>query len=155
MSQGDLENLLKKMKIADKVKKSLEDREFEREMDRETFLRHTEMILTVNIERKGCYKAEHLLAAHDMDGNISKSDFLRLGPALIHEIEAGTCWRKEDDGDSDVPTDLEKWGFGFLSITIISFASLALIVIIPFIPKHAYARVMSYLVALAVGTLSG
>ena len=47
------------------------------------------------------------------------------------------------------------WGYGFLSITIISLSSLLVIAIIPLIGHSVYHKLMSFLVALAVGTLSG
>lgn len=45
--------------------------------------------------------------------------------------------------------------YGFLSITVISMSSLFAIAIIPCLGKTIYNKVMSFLVALAVGTLAG
>ena len=47
------------------------------------------------------------------------------------------------------------WVYGFLAITFVSLASLAIIAVIPCLEKGFYQRVMGYLVALAVGTLAG
>lgn len=47
------------------------------------------------------------------------------------------------------------WGYGFLSITVISLTSLLAIAVIPLMRHSIYKRIMSFLVALAVGTLSG
>ena len=50
---------------------------------------------------------------------------------------------------------LLAWGYGFLSVTIISLASLAGVAIIPFIGKAIYKKALTMLVALAVGSLTG
>lgn len=47
------------------------------------------------------------------------------------------------------------WGYGFLSVTLISLMSLLGVATIPFIGKSMYKKVLSLLVALAVGTLAG
>lgn len=47
------------------------------------------------------------------------------------------------------------WGYGLLSITVISLASLFAIAVIPFMGRSCYKKLMSFLVALAVGTLAG
>lgn len=115
-------------------------------------------ILSVQIDKKECYNSKKLLSVHNINATkgISRLDFLRLSPAFIHELDSRACIldeKKHKDGNT--PSKAQTWGWGFFSITVISFASLALIGIIPFIKKSIYARVMSYLVALAVGTLSG
>ena len=50
---------------------------------------------------------------------------------------------------------LAVWGYGLLSITIISLSSLFVIAVIPLIGQSIYYKLMSFLVALAIGTLSG
>lgn len=47
------------------------------------------------------------------------------------------------------------WVGGFLSITVISLLSLAGVVLIPLINRVFFKFLLSFLVALAVGTLSG
>ena len=47
------------------------------------------------------------------------------------------------------------WGYGVLSITVISLTSVLAIAIIPLMGRSVYKKVMSFLVALAVGTLTG
>ena len=47
------------------------------------------------------------------------------------------------------------WGYGLLSITVISLLSLSVISMIPCLKKSFYHIVMAYLIALAVGTLAG
>lgn len=47
------------------------------------------------------------------------------------------------------------WAGGFVSITIISLLSLAGVVLIPLMNRVFFKFLLSFLVALAVGTLSG
>ena len=47
------------------------------------------------------------------------------------------------------------WGYGFLAVTMISLTSLVGVATIPFIGKSMYKKVLTTLVALAVGTLAG
>ena len=47
------------------------------------------------------------------------------------------------------------WGYGVLAITVISLTSVLAIAIIPLMGRSVYKKVMSFLVALAVGTLTG
>ena len=47
------------------------------------------------------------------------------------------------------------WTFGVVAITVISLSSLCAIAVIPLMGRASYTRVMSLLIALAVGTLSG
>lgn len=50
---------------------------------------------------------------------------------------------------------LSVWGYGFVSVTIISLTSLAGVATIPFFGKSMYKKVLATLVALAIGTLAG
>jgi hypothetical protein len=47
------------------------------------------------------------------------------------------------------------WGYSTLAITIISLSSLLVIAIIPLLGKSFYNKIMSFLVALAIGCLTG
>ena len=47
------------------------------------------------------------------------------------------------------------WGYGFVSVTIISITSLAGVATIPFMGKSIYKKILALLVALAVGSLTG
>ena len=53
-------------------------RKFEDEMERLKAERHLEMLMTVKIERKGCYNTSQLMDLHQLKDNITKKDFLRL-----------------------------------------------------------------------------
>ena len=47
------------------------------------------------------------------------------------------------------------WGFGFLSVTIISCASLLGAFVVPFMNQSFYKILLLFMVSLAVGVLSG
>ena len=47
------------------------------------------------------------------------------------------------------------WGFGFLSVTIISLASLLGAFVVPFMNKEFYKKLLLFMVSLAVGVLGG
>lgn len=73
------------------------------------------------------------------------------------------CWKQRRCGvycqqRFDVPEAcvcVAAWVGGFLSITIISLLSLLGVVLIPLMNKVFFKFLLSFLVALAVGTLSG
>ena len=52
------------------------------------------------------------------------------------------------------PSSSAVWGYGFLSVTIISLCSLMGISIFPLMKTEIYEKVLLYLIALAVGSLS-
>ena len=47
------------------------------------------------------------------------------------------------------------WGFGILSVTIISLASLLGAFVVPFMNKEFYKKLLLFMVSLAVGVLGG
>ncbi|CAF89116.1 unnamed protein product, partial [Tetraodon nigroviridis] len=96
-----------------------------------------------------CLNASSVLSSHGMSQNVGVSigDFSILCPALLHQIDDGACI---------VHGGAERaWLGGFISITIISLLSLLGIVLIPLMGKVFFKFLLSFLVALAVGTLSG
>lgn len=70
----------------------------------------------------------------------------------IHYLE---CHRLHHQTNKCNVCFLAVWGYGILSITVISLTSLLAIAVIPLMGHAIYKRIMSFLVALAVGTLSG
>uniref|UniRef100_T2MCM1 Zinc transporter ZIP14 n=1 Tax=Hydra vulgaris TaxID=6087 RepID=T2MCM1_HYDVU len=112
---------------------------------------------------KSCLKPIDILKLHNMSekNGLSKDDFLRVCPSLLHQIDSKACLHEHVKilghlhDNSDLPTVYESWGYGLLSITVISLLSISVISIIPCLKKAFYHVIMSYLVALAVGTLAG
>lgn len=111
--------------------------------------------------REKCLEEHTLMSIHKVNEKVglSQADFVRICPSLIHQLRAGFCdQEKESNKNVLESTDLDMlcvWGYGVLSITVISLASLLAIAIIPFIGRSFYKKLMSFLVALAVGTLAG
>lgn len=131
-----------------------------------------------------CLNASSILSLNGMsaEGGVTLSDFSFLCPALLNQIDSEACivhrdaaehGRKDhshphrhhdhnilDHNFSENSGDGSKsitraWIWGFVSITIISLLSLLGVVLIPLMNKVFYKFLLSFLVALAVGTLSG
>ncbi|CAF89895.1 unnamed protein product [Tetraodon nigroviridis] len=126
-----------------------------------------------------CLNASSVLSSHGMSQNVGVSfgDFSILCPALLHQIDDGACIvhggaerdhkhahshhgnkSHHDHGEHAGRRRQEHrytWLGGFISITIISLLSLLGIVLIPLMGKVFFKFLLSFLVALAVGTLSG
>ncbi|KAM8728157.1 zinc transporter ZIP6 isoform 1-T2 [Acanthopagrus schlegelii] len=115
---------------------------------------------------------------------VSVSDFSFLCPALLHQIDGGACIlhvratehvdrdhkhghghhgdhnsshhdHGERSGGESGKSITTAWVGGFVSITVISLLSLLGVILIPLMNKVFFNFLLSFLVALAVGTLSG
>lgn len=112
-------------------------------------------------DNEQCLEERDLLRIHQVSETegVSKEDFVRICPSLIHQLQEGACIEvKQPSSGEEEPADqkmLHVWGYGVLSITVISLTSLLAIAIIPLIGRSVYKKIMSFLVALAIGTLSG
>uniref|UniRef100_A0A3B4BBV0 Zinc transporter ZIP6 n=1 Tax=Periophthalmus magnuspinnatus TaxID=409849 RepID=A0A3B4BBV0_9GOBI len=124
-----------------------------------------------------CLNASTLLSSHGLtpDGGLTMGDFSLLCPSLLDQLDLGACVQhgprlgtgvRHHHGNhshmehSDTPAGesrnvLTAWAGGFTSITIISLLSLLGVVLIPLMNKVFFNFLLSFLVALAVGTLSG
>ncbi|XP_062386806.1 zinc transporter ZIP6 isoform X2 [Sardina pilchardus] len=102
-----------------------------------------------------CLSASSLLKDHGIGSQgISVSDFGFLCPALLSQIDSQSCLRHGHD-DPKNTNIAAAWLGGFLSICIISTLALVGVVLLPLINKTSFNFLLSFLVALAVGTLSG
>lgn len=117
-----------------------------------------------------CLNASALLWAHGMTPEVwlSVGDFGLLCPALLHQLDRGACVRHGDQEPrhhhgnhtrTEEPGDgrdiVIAWVGGFVSISCISLLSLAGVILIPLMNRVFFKFLLSFLVALAVGTLSG
>uniref|UniRef100_A0A3B4BCG6 Zinc transporter ZIP6 n=1 Tax=Periophthalmus magnuspinnatus TaxID=409849 RepID=A0A3B4BCG6_9GOBI len=95
-----------------------------------------------------CLNASTLLSSHGLtpDGGLTMGDFSLLCPSLLDQLDLGACVQHGPR---------LAWAGGFTSITIISLLSLLGVVLIPLMNKVFFNFLLSFLVALAVGTLSG
>uniref|UniRef100_A0A8C6SFE2 Zinc transporter ZIP6 n=1 Tax=Neogobius melanostomus TaxID=47308 RepID=A0A8C6SFE2_9GOBI len=116
-----------------------------------------------------------LLSRHGPGGRADAGDFGLLCPALLDQLDRGACVRHgepkgkqprhhhghhnhsehSEAAAGESSNIIIAWVGGFLSISIISLLSLAGVVLIPLMNKVFFNFLLSFLVALAVGTLSG
>ncbi|MEQ2170594.1 hypothetical protein GOODEAATRI_001908 [Goodea atripinnis] len=94
------------------------------------------------------------------DSIISPSEFTYLCPALLYQIDSRVCIRHyhqmEVEQEALEPvSSVWVWIWGFVSITIISLLSLLGVVLVPILKQSCFKFLLTFLVALAVGTLSG
>ncbi|XP_053342773.1 zinc transporter ZIP6 isoform X1 [Clarias gariepinus] len=123
-----------------------------------------------------CQNATMILQTHGMfqEMPLSVNDFSFLCPALLVQIDFKSCLLHAENqseykdhvhhhhhhhdkanGSQKTASIYVAWIGGFLSITIISLLALVGGVLIPLINKVCFNFLLSFLVALAVGTLSG
>ncbi|KAM7380825.1 hypothetical protein PAMP_004097 [Pampus punctatissimus] len=91
---------------------------------------------------------------------ISPSQFTYLCPALLYQIDSRVCIRHYHQMDVEQEalgpvSSVLVWVWGFVSITIISLLSLLGVVLVPILKQSCFKFLLTFLVALAVGTLSG
>lgn len=91
---------------------------------------------------------------------ISPSQFTYLCPALLYQIDSRVCIRHYhqmdvQQEDMEPVSSVWVWLWGFVSITIISLLSLLGVVLVPILKQSCFKFLLTFLVALAVGTLSG
>ncbi|MEQ2212093.1 hypothetical protein XENOCAPTIV_025023 [Xenoophorus captivus] len=108
--------------------------------------------------RRGkCLNASGLLLSHGMsqDGVVALGDFVYLCPALLNQIDSGACLLH---GDASRHEDRGRSVRHFLlNLADVKWSMLSLlgVVLIPLMNKVFFKFLLSFLVALAVGTLSG
>ncbi|KFM69273.1 Zinc transporter ZIP4, partial [Stegodyphus mimosarum] len=103
-----------------------------------------------------CLSAEDLILkfGHQENTSLTKHDFLELCPALIQQIVSGVC-SESILPPSALPSRSEVYGYGSLSVAIISLTSLAGVFLLPVMTKHAYNYIISGFYGLAFSTLAG
>uniref|UniRef100_A0A8C1Z264 Zinc transporter ZIP6 n=1 Tax=Cyprinus carpio TaxID=7962 RepID=A0A8C1Z264_CYPCA len=127
-----------------------------------------------------CQNASTILQSHGMTKEmvLSVKDFSYLCPALLMQIDSNSCLLHDDDHSDHShhhnhhhhhhhlhnhtngrsprnASIIIAWVGGFLSITLISLLALVGVVLIPLMNRVCFNFLLSFLVALAVGTLSG
>ncbi|XP_060113172.1 zinc transporter ZIP10 [Heteronotia binoei] len=117
-----------------------------------------------------CLNITQLLRHYGLRPNspISPSLFTYLCPALLYQIDRRLCIKHDDDllieelskGRNASLERMDKtgasaWICGIISITVISLLSLLGVILIPIINQGCFKFLLTFLVALAVGTMSG
>ncbi|KAM4689752.1 zinc transporter ZIP6 [Discoglossus pictus] len=109
-----------------------------------------------------CLNASRLLISHGIDMHVllGASEFGYICPAIINQIDRKSCLihapeEAMPDSSQHVYSVKIAWIGGFISISIISVLSLMGIILVPLMNRVVFKFLLSFLVALAVGTLSG
>lgn len=113
-----------------------------------------------------CLNASRLLTLHGMDMQmlLDVDEFRFICPAIINQIDRKSCLINAPEespeeamagNNQGVYSVKVAWVGGFISITVISVLSLLGIILVPLMNKVFFKFLLSFLVALAVGTLSG
>lgn len=108
-----------------------------------------------------CSNASKLMQSHGIGTQVllTATEFSYLCPALINQIDGRYCIVHATSEKAETPPksySLEiAWIGGFISISIISFLSLLGVILVPLMNRVFFKFLLSFLVALAVGTLSG
>ncbi|KAK2500545.1 hypothetical protein MC885_013337 [Smutsia gigantea] len=117
-----------------------------------------------------CLNVTQLLKyyGHGANSPISPDLFTYLCPALLYQIDSRLCIEHFDrllvedlnNDKNQVPEDeanirASAWICGIISITVISLLSLLGVILVPIINQGCFKFLLTFLVALAVGTMSG
>ncbi|MXQ79869.1 hypothetical protein E5288_WYG007018 [Bos mutus] len=109
-----------------------------------------------------CFNASKLLTSHGMGIQVplNATEFNYLCPAIINQIDTRSCLiHTTSEKKAEIPPKTYSlqiaWVGGFIAISVISFLSLLGVILVPLMNRVFFKFLLSFLVALAVGTLSG
>ncbi|XP_042317832.1 zinc transporter ZIP6 [Sceloporus undulatus] len=108
-----------------------------------------------------CFNASKLMLSHGISTQVllTATDFSYLCPAIVNQIDGRYCLIHTTSEKAETPPKTFSlqvaWIGGFISISIISFLSLLGVILVPLMNRVFFKFLLSFLVALAVGTLSG
>ncbi|KAG9473445.1 hypothetical protein GDO78_013565 [Eleutherodactylus coqui] len=110
-------------------------------------------------EHDECLNVSQLLSYYGLNINspISPDQFAYLCPALLYQIDSRFCIKHFTEWELVEVTKgaPSAWVCGLVSITVISLLSLLGVILIPIINQGCFKFLLNFLIALAVGTLSG
>ncbi|XP_028293739.1 zinc transporter ZIP8 [Gouania willdenowi] len=105
------------------------------------------------LENQECPSAEQILDQFGFS-NVSQLTVGHLGticPAVLTQVLLPSCPYTRPK--TLPPVHYSVWGYGFLAVTVINFASLLGLFLIPFTKKPYFPKILTYFIALAIGTL--
>ncbi|XP_038644698.1 zinc transporter ZIP10-like [Scyliorhinus canicula] len=107
---------------------------------------------------ENCLNVTQLLVNFGMSNTdeITPRQFTYICPALLYQIDSRVCIQHLDLLEIPQQDTVSKsvWACGFVAITVISLTSLMAVAIIPFLSCSFSNILLTFLVALAIGTLS-
>ncbi|XP_051997777.1 zinc transporter ZIP10 [Xyrauchen texanus] len=111
-------------------------------------------------QHEECLNLTQLLQQYGLSSEslISPVQFTYLCPALLYQIDRRFCilhYHHVESDAQDATPAVWIWIWGFVSITIISLLSLLGVILVPILNQSCFKFLLTFLVALAVGTLSG
>jgi len=95
------------------------------------------------------------LNGYQSSSRLNRSDFEKICPSLIQQLVSNSCKGKSSQDSGEKVNSAKAWGFGILSVTIISLASMLGAFVVPFMNKDFYKKILLFMVSLAVGVLGG
>nr|XP_002734971.1 PREDICTED: zinc transporter ZIP12-like [Saccoglossus kowalevskii] len=106
-------------------------------------------------EELDCYSGEDLMTIYDIDHDtgISASQFISICPALLQQVLSDACVHHYEEEKQQLTT-AQKYGYGTLSVFIISLLAVLGLVFIPFLNNRVYKEVLQFFIALGVGSLA-
>ncbi|XP_071943352.1 metal cation symporter ZIP14-like [Antedon mediterranea] len=102
-----------------------------------------------------CLTSHDLLNTFEIVDDVDKPSFQLICPSLIQQLLNSTCDHHHDEETSEGPDNLSVYGWGTLSVLIISLLSLVGAATIPMLNSSTYDKVLQVFIALAIGTMSG
>ncbi|XP_064644190.1 metal cation symporter ZIP14-like isoform X2 [Lineus longissimus] len=105
---------------------------------------------------KRCYNSEQLLTTFGVNHSVGMNyvKFQELCPALIQQQVSKACTTDKTATKARI-TAAESYGYGTLSVFIISLMALLGAILIPCFGSNVYKLMMALFIALAVGTMCG
>nr|XP_056721113.1 zinc transporter ZIP5 [Euleptes europaea] len=107
-----------------------------------------------------CLNVSQLLVNFGLNpvSKITPEQFTLLCPALLYQIDSRVCIQHYDEVVSPGMKGSSLWpglGWGFAAVTLTSLPLALAIVLVPLLSSEVFRFLLSFLVALAVGTLCG
>ncbi|XP_074659805.1 metal cation symporter ZIP8-like isoform X2 [Tubulanus polymorphus] len=103
---------------------------------------------------KKCLSADDIFQLHTLNGSINSNQLDTISSTVLFTAQNYECSDVPDKVHRP-PSAAEVWGYGFLFVTVISGGSLIGVLVLPFMKKSFYETILTFMVALAVGSLAG
>ncbi|XP_067651865.1 zinc transporter ZIP10-like [Haliotis asinina] len=111
-----------------------------------------------------CLSVQELMKIYHVDerGKVSKKDLLFMSPAILYQLDNPHCRRRHDEphhhhveAKSTHSAAARVWGYSVAAVVVISLVGLLGVAVIPIMQKFFYNQLLQFLVAVAVGALTG